>query len=72
MTYGLRISASVFIYIYIRELGHVLSRGAVRVRNGVSGYLKDAVFEVVAHEESESWTRLPHSFTKEGLLQLPG
>ena len=34
--------------------------------------LRDAVFELVAHEESESWTSLPHSFTKEGLLQLPG
>ena len=28
----------------------------------------DAVFEFVAHNESESWTSLPHSFPKEGLL----
>ena len=24
------------------------------------------------HEASEIWTGLPHTFTKEGLLQLPG
>ena len=41
------------------------------VQNGVSGSYMDAVFELVAHEESEIWTSLPHSFTKEGLLQLP-
>ena len=39
-------------------------------QNGVSGSYMDAVFELVAHEESESWTSLPHSFTKESLLQL--
>ena len=67
-------SASVY-YIYIsRAVGHVLSRGATaRVQNGVSDSYRDAVFELVAHEESESWTSLPHSFTKEGqVLQLPG
>ena len=37
-----------------------------------SGSYMDAVFELVAHEELEIWTSLPHSFTKEGLLQLPG
>ena len=37
-----------------------------RIQNGVSGSYMDAVFELVEHEE------LPHSFTKEGLLQLPG
>ena len=42
------------------------------MQNGVSGSYIDAVFELVAHEESDSWTSLPHSFTKEGLLQLPG
>ena len=56
-----------------RDVSHVLSRGATaRVQNGVSGSYMDAVFELVAHEESESWTSLPHSFTKEGLLQLLG
>ena len=32
----------------------------------------DVVFELRAHEASEIWTSLPHTFTKEGLLQLPG
>ena len=36
------------------------------IQNGVSGSHMDAV---LAHEES---TKLRHSFTKEGLLQLPG
>ena len=49
-----------------------LFQGGARVQNGVSGSYIDAVFELVAHEESDSWTSLPHSFTKEGLLQLPG
>ena len=44
----------------------------VRVQNDVYGSYMDAVFELLAHEESEIWTSLPHSFTKEGLLQLPG
>ena len=70
-------SQLAFIYIFISQaVGHVLSRGAsgatARVQNGVSGNYRDAVFELVVHEESESWTSLPHSFTKEGLLQLPG
>ena len=37
----------------------------------VSGSYMDAVFELVAHEESEIWASIPHSFTKEDLLQLP-
>ena len=50
----------------------VPSPGATaRVQNGVSGSYMDAV-ELVVNEKSESWTSLPHSFTKEGLLQLPG
>ena len=66
MTYGLRISASVYI-IYLS----VPSPGATaRVQNGVSGSYMDAVFKLVAHHESEK--SIPHSFTKEGLLQLPG
>ena len=48
------------------------------VQNGIassytlvaSSYM-DAAFELVVHEESEIWTHLLHSFTKEGLLQLP-
>ena len=28
----------------------------------------DDVFELVAHKESEIWTSLPYSFTKEGIL----
>ena len=41
-------------------------------QNGVSGSYMDAVFELRAHEASEIWTSLPHTFAKEGLLQLPG
>ena len=41
-------------------------------QNGVSGSYMHAVFELKAHEASEIWTSLPHTFTKEGLLQLPG
>ena len=37
-----------------------------------SGSYMHAVFELRAHEASEIWTSLPHTFTKEGLLQLPG
>ena len=56
MTYGLRISASVYI-IYLS----VPSPGATaRVQNGVSGSYMDAVFKLVAHHESESWTSLYH------------
>ena len=38
-----------------------------RVQNGVSGSYMDAVFELVAHEESEIWTSLSHSFTTTAL-----
>ena len=31
----------------------------------------DAVFEVVAHEQSEIWTGLSHSFTNDSSLQRP-
>ena len=31
-----------------------------------------AVFKPKTHEASEIWTSLPHTFTKAGLLQLPG
>ena len=43
-----------------------------RVQNGVCGSYIDAVFELVAHEESEIWTSVSYSFTKEGILQLSG
>ena len=39
-----------------------------RVQNGISGSYMYAVFKLVAHEESEIWTSVPHSYTKEGLL----
>ena len=37
-----------------------------RVQNGVTVSCMDAVLKLVAHEELEIWTRLPHSFAKEG------
>ena len=43
-----------------------------RSQNGISGSYMDAVFELRAHEASVIWTRLPHTFNKEDLLQLPG
>ena len=67
----------IYIYIYIFPYGRCLSRlggpgAATRVQNGVSGSYMDAVFELVAPEDSDVWTNLPHPFTREGLLQLPG
>ena len=41
------------------------------VQNGLTGSYMDAIFEFVAHEESEIWTSLPHSFTEADLLQIP-
>ena len=35
------------------------------IQNGISDSYMDAVFELVAHEESEIWTNLSCSFTKE-------
>ena len=69
--------AYIYIYIYIFPYGRCLSRlggpgAATRVQNGVSGSYMDAVFELVAPEDSDVWTNLPHPFTREGLLQLPG
>ena len=43
-----------------------------RVQNGMSDGCIDVVFELVIHKESEIWTSVSHSFTKAGLLQLPG
>ena len=34
-----------------------------RDQNGVSSSYRGCVFELVVHEESESWTSVPHSFT---------
>ena len=54
-------------------MGHVLSRGATaRVQNGVSGSYRDAVFELVAHEESDSWTSLPHSLPRKAYYSSQG
>ena len=36
------------------------------------GSYMHAIFKLKAHEASEIWTGLPHTFTKEGLLQLSG
>ena len=54
--------------------GSLLGSYKARVQNGDSGSTLhgNTVFEPVAHEESEIWTRLSHSFTKGGLLQLSG
>ena len=54
------------LYVYL--WGPYKARG----QNGISGSYMYAVFELKAHEASEIWTSLPHTFTKEGLLQLPG
>ena len=42
------------------------------IQDGVPGSYMLAVFKHVAHEETEIWTSLSHSFTKGGLLQLHG
>ena len=53
---------------YVSLWGPYKARG----QNGVSASYMDVVFELRAHEASEIWASLPHIFTKEGLLQLPG
>ena len=66
---------SVYLHICIRisNVSDTLlaSDGKACVQNRVSGSYMDAVFKFVENEDSEIWTCLPHSFTKEGLLQLP-
>ena len=52
-----------FIWVFMGPL-HVFKMASLAV--SLHGYT------VLAHEESENLTNLPHSFTKEGLLQLPG
>ena len=52
--------------LYVSLWGPCKARG----QNGVFGSYMHAVFELRAHEASEMWTRLPHTFTKEGLVQL--
>ena len=57
-TYGLSISASIYIYVYLVCESHFIPGITARVQNGFSGSYMDAVFELVVHEESESWTSL--------------
>ena len=66
--------ASIYIYFHMGDVCHAWGGpgAATRVQNGVSGSYMDAVFELVAPEDSDVWTNLPHPFTREGLLQLPG
>ena len=59
-------SKTIYI-LYVSLRGPYKARG----QNGVSGSYMDAVFELRVHETSEIWESLPHTFTKEGLLQLP-
>ena len=47
------------------------TKHVVKMASLIGSYMH-AVFELSAHEASEIWTSLPHTFTKEGLLQLPG
>ena len=68
MTYGLRISASVYMYMYIKMAVTFCPRWPHRCKMASLGYLWMPSSKLVVHEESESWTSLPHSFTKEGLL----
>ena len=58
---------SIYI-LYVSLWGPCKARG----QSGISGSYMDAVFKLKVHEASEIWTSLPHTFTKEGLLQLPG
>ena len=69
-TYGLTISASIWLP---RSVSHTppVPGGKAVVQNGVSAYMH-AVFDLIAYEELENWASLSHSFTEQGLLQLPG
>ena len=51
-TYGLRISASVYICIPI-SVNHALLGGKGCNQNGTSGSYMDATFKLVVHKESE-------------------
>ena len=55
---------------YIILYGSLWGPYQARAQNGISGSYMDAVFEPVAHEESEIWTHLSHSFTKEATTAL--
>ena len=57
-TYGLRISASVFIYMhaYACVVTFSASGGKPRVQKGDSGNYTDAVFGLLAQKEAEIWT----------------
>ena len=54
--------------LYVSLWDHTMAH----VQNSIAGSYMDAVFELVVHEESEILMSLPHSSTKEDLLQLPG
>ena len=63
-----------FIHIRLpRSVSHTppVPVGKAHVQNGSRAYMH-AVFDLIAHEELENWASLSHSFTKQGLLQLPG
>ena len=47
-------------------------RRETRDQNGVPGSYMDVFFELMVHEELEVWASLLHSFTKGGLVKLPG
>ena len=57
-------SKSQVAFIYVR---HVLApRGPPVIQDGIPGSYMLAVFKRVAHEVTEIWTSLSHSFTKGG------
>ena len=58
---GSTISASVYIYLYVRTYDYEVCStlapgGKARVQNGVSGSFLSSVIEVVADKKSEVWT----------------
>ena len=55
-----------YMSLYGPPTNHVVKMASLH------GSYVDAVFELRMHEASEIWTSLPHTFTKKGLLQLPG
>ena len=61
--------AKTKLYIFYMSLYGAPTKHVVTM--AVSGSYMHAVFELKAHKASEIWTSLPHTFTKEGLLQLP-
>ena len=53
--------------IYICPCGSLWVPYKVCIPDGVSGSYMRAVIKLVAHEELEIWTSLPHSFIKKAL-----